>query len=475
MLVVLQLELKLPVIMNLAATDYLKLARKQIARKQWQEAIVSFQRAIKIQPDRWDTYFNLGAAFLQQQQYAKARASFERAIALEPDYAWSYYHLGEVYARQNLRDKSLVCFRQASTLNCSDYRLQFKLGKSFSNHGLTKEAMVCFCRTIELNPDFIPAYISLRYLEIEPEWQEHLVNFYRKIFLARPDLPEVLVNLAELLAEQNELAEAIAISRQAVDARTVREYPQLSKIDRQLEISAPDFIIIGAAKCGTTSLYKYLSYHPQILLPNKKELRFFDKNFQRGYEWYLAQFPRIGDRPELLTGEASPSYLFSPHVAQRIKDFAPKSKLIVMLRNPVERSISNYYQNQKTGCHQKTLPEAIEREIVNLSQKTAQQLSYGGGLLSQSLYYYKLKRWMKILPRHQFLILNSEKFFTAPATSLQQVFKFLELPDIQNDRYQKYNAGSYPHASDAIEKQLKNFFAIHNRRLEEFLQMNFDW
>lgn len=114
-----------------------------------------------------------------------------------------------------------------------------------------------------------------------------------------------------------------------------------------LSYKAPNFIIIGASKCGTTFLYKYLNYHPQILLANKKELRFFDEHFQRGHEWYLAQFPSFGDRSELLTGEASPSYLFSHHVAQRIKDFASQTKLFVMLRNPVERTIYNYYQNKK--------------------------------------------------------------------------------------------------------------------------------
>ncbi len=434
------------------------------------------ENCCKIQPERWDTYFNLGVAFLKQKQYAQAGESFERAIAIKPDYAWSYYHLGEAFAEQNLSDRSLVCFRQALKLNFQDYRLQFKLGKSFRNQGLTKEAIICFCRTIKLNPDFVPAYISLRYVELQPEWLEDLISFYRQISLARPDLPEVLTNLAELLAERDDLSEAIAFSRRAVEIQTARDNPHLSKIDWPPEKSkAPDFMIIGAAKCGTTSLYKYLNYHPQILLPNKKELRFFDKNFQRGYGWYLAQFPSICDRPELLTGEASPSYLFSPHVAQRIKDFAPRTKLIVMLRNPVDRAISNYYQNKKTGCHQNSLEETINREISRVGRQTESQLSYDAGVLSQSLYYYKLKRWMKIFPKNQFLILSSEEFFSDPGTSVRQVCQFLELPNIQNDDYQKYNTGSYPQASDTIKKQLENFFAIYNQRLEEFLQMDFNW
>ena len=430
------------IFMKKAATDYLKLAQKQVGHQQWQLATVSFQQAIQLEPNRWDIYFDLG----------------------------------EAYIKQNLVDKALVCFRQVLQLNPQDDRIQFRLGKYFRNRGLIEEAITCFCRTLKLNPHYSPAYISLRYIELEPEWREYLINFYQQILAEHPAIPEALANLAEVLTEGGNLTKAIAYSRQAIYTKTIRENPHLARINWQpKKTKPPEFIIIGAGKCGTTSLYKYLSTHPQILLSNKKELRFFDQNFARGREWYLAQFPTICDRPELLTGEASPSYLFLPHVAQRIKNFAPKTKLIVMLRAPVARSISDYYQNQKSGRQNQTLEEAIGQEISRLNRQTEQQLSYGGGLLSQSLYYYKLKRWMKIFPRHQFLILKSENFFAQPATSMQQVYEFLELRNIQTDNYQIYNTGSYPKASEAVEKQLQNFFIIHNQRLEEFLQMDFNW
>ena len=496
--------------MNPPATNYFKLAQEHIAQKQWQQAMVNLQSAVQIEPERWELYFNLGIVFLRQKHYHQAIKSFKqaiilnpnddatfyhlgtalaisnnpnnaiisfcRAITINPDNPHFYYNLGQVLIKQNLIDKALVCFRKVFILNPSYHQLQFHLGKFFRNEGLLKEAVVCFCRAIKLNPNYAPAYISLRYIELEPKWLAALIEFYRQIITKQPHIPEALANLAEALALQDNITESIIFSRQAIYIKTIKERPSLAQIDWQPQKQQPpDFIIIGAGKTGTTSLYKYLGNHPQILLPNKKELRFFDKNFNYGHGWYLAQFPSICDRPEFLTGEASPSYFFSPHVAQKIKDFAPKVKLIVMLRNPVARTISDYYQNKKTGNQNQTLSATIQQQIKLLKQKTEQQLSYGGGAISQSLYYYKLKRWFKVFPKHQFSILKSEDFFANPTVSMEQVYQFLDLPNIKSDYYPKYNTGDYPEVEALIEEQLKDFFLIHNQRLEELLQTSFYW
>jgi len=372
--------------------------------------------------------------------------------------------------------KAIASLRQVLESNPQDDSLQFQLGKHLRNLGLIEEAIICFYCTLRLNPHHSQVYTSLSYIDLPSQWRDRLIELYREILARHPNISEALANLAQLLSENDDLSEAIAFSRRAIYTKTIQENPQLSKINwAATKQQPPDFIIIGVGKAGTTSLYKYLSHHPQILLPNKKELRFFDRNFNRGSQWYLAQFPTISDYPDFLTGEASPSYFFLPHVAQRIKDFAPKTRLIVMLRHPVTRTISNYYQNKKTGAQTKTLAESIQQEIKALNQKSEQQLSYGGGLISQSLYYYKLKRWLKIFPREQFLILNSESFFAHPAKSMQKVAQFLDLPVVNHHKYLQYNTGSYPEANECIKQQLANFFLIHNQRLEELLEIKFNW
>ncbi|MEM7758739.1 MAG: tetratricopeptide repeat protein [Cyanobacteria bacterium P01_A01_bin.40] len=495
--------------MNPAVAEYLKSAQENIAQSKWQAAKVKFQQAIAIAPHRWDIYFNMGVILAKQQQYKEAVASYQRAIEIKPDYDWSYNNLGEAFLhlgriedaiqsliqavtinqnnpqfyfnlgkaliQKNSIEQGVVSLRQALALNPEDAALLFQIGTSLRNQGLIAESITCFCRAIELNPNYTLPYTPLKYLKLEPEQKNRLLDFYHQILRDRPQQPDLLANLADLLAEKGDLNQAIAYSRQAIQFKTIQVRPQLADADWKLKQQPPDFIIIGAGKSGTTSLYKYLGTHPQILLPNKKELRFFDRNFNYGYQWYLAQFPALCDRQEWFTGEASPSYFFLPHVAQRISDFAPQTKLIVMLRNPVERTISDYYQNQQSGANYASLEDTISQEIANLNQKSESELAYGGSILSQSLYYYKVKRWMQIFPKNQFLIINSNSFFINPTESMKQVFKFLNLPNIPNRGYQKHNVGAYPPADSEIELQLSRFFAPHNQKLAEYLDMNFDW
>src|SRR5438552_2173012 len=97
----------------------------------------------------------------------------------------------------------------------------------------------------------------------------------------------------------------------------------------------PQFIIIGAQRCGTTSLYNYLIKHADVMPAATKEIHFFDLNYRKGIDWYYSQFP--DHYHGRITGEASPYYLFHPHVAGRIKAALPGVKLIVLLRNPTDR------------------------------------------------------------------------------------------------------------------------------------------
>ena len=109
----------------------------------------------------------------------------------------------------------------------------------------------------------------------------------------------------------------------------------------------PDFVIIGAQKAGTTSLWRYLVEHPQIVGPTEKEIHFFDARFDRGARWYRARFPLRASlrRGARLTFEASPYYLAHPFVPARVRAMLPDAKLVVLLRDPVERAWSHYRDN----------------------------------------------------------------------------------------------------------------------------------
>lgn len=244
----------------------------------------------------------------------------------------------------------------------------------------------------------------------------------------------------------------------------------------------PDFIIIGAQKCGTTSLYQYLIQHPQVVPASQKELHFFDLNFAQGVDWYCQQFKPIS--PGFITGEASPYYIFHPLVAQRIYNLFPQVKLIALLRNPVERAISHYYHEVRLGFEKLGLWDAIAQESPRLKEETAKMLaddnyySYNHQhytYLSRGIYVEQLKHWMQFFPKEQFLVLPSEELYNQPNQVLNQVLEFLELPSYQLTQYDKYNSGKYPEINPETRQQLQEYFQPYNQQLEEFLGVKFAW
>jgi hypothetical protein len=307
-----------------------------------------------------------------------------------------------------------------------------------------------------------------------------VIQVYRQIVTKHPEIAIAWGNLGDALTQQDRVAEAIECYRKGSYYQAIKAYPDLAKLDwPNQKKSGPDFIIAGATKCGTSSIYHYLSRHPQVLLSHKKELDFYWKHFKRGVDWYLAHFPTLTDRPDFLTGEATPNYIRFPQVAQRIKDTFPQTKIIILLRNPVDRAISWHYHKLNTGLTKLDLATAIASEIDRLATVSEAEITntgyYDPDNILTSLYIYKLKPWIEILGREQFLILKSEDFYLNTRENMEQVFKFLNLSSCPQDSYPKVNAGSYQDIDRNIRKILVEYFAPYNRQLEKYLGMEFGW
>lgn len=263
-------------------------------------------------------------------------------------------------------------------------------------------------------------------------------------------------------------------------------------------MTPPTFIIIGAQKCGTTSLYNYMIEHPQILPASMKELHFFNwrskqgnRKTAEGVDWYLSQFPTIPSGKDLITGEATPDYLLDPYTPQRMFKLLPDVKLIVILRNPVDRAVSQYYHNRsikKRMMEPLSFREAIAKEperINNEKSKLMLDENYRSlfhrkySYVERGLYIEQLERWMSIFPRENFLILKSEEFFKNRDLTLRQVFNFLGLPHHQITNQKKYNElhskQFYKPISQKIRSTLAEYFKPYNQRLEEYLGMKFNW
>lgn len=245
----------------------------------------------------------------------------------------------------------------------------------------------------------------------------------------------------------------------------------------------PNFLTLGVQEEGTTSLYRYLALHPRVSPALVKEVHYFDFHYGCGATWYRAHFApqaRLAARG-LRTGEASPEYIFSPDAPQRVAASFPDVKLIVMLRNPVERAYSQYQMSVRRGFETLPFAEALALEPERLAaERLGVEPAYARGsshrhhsYLAKGHYAEQLEAWFRWLPREQFLILESEAFFRAPAEAYGRTLAFLELPEHRLRGYRNLNGWGYTALEPEVRASLEAYFAPHNARLEALLERPF--
>ena len=249
----------------------------------------------------------------------------------------------------------------------------------------------------------------------------------------------------------------------------------------------PDFLIVGAQKCGTSSLYHLLGGHPHVEPSKRKEIHYFDVNFAKGSDWYRAFFaaPDRREGRRVLTGESSPYYLFHPHAPKRAAALVPEAKLFVLLRNPVDRAYSHYRAALRHGRDALGFEEALRAEGERLRGETEKMLADEGHVslahqrfsyLAKGVYVDQLLRWSQFFGRDRMLVLKSEDFFERPWEALGRALDFLGLPDWQPEIWEIRNSGGYTERMDrATRRRLSDYFAPHNERLYEYLGTDFGW
>lgn len=474
---------------NLTSTDkYYELGNKLLKYQEIEKAIFCYQKAIELEPNHILAYDILGQIFTKQEQsqqsleiyqklgqilsnqgrYKEGIESYKRAIKFSKS-------LGEI-------DKTLIAQYQEIIEKYRDSSAEdyFELGKLLGSQGNFNQAVDLLIKSISISPYFNESHVWLQYTPIDTDKQKEVVVFYRELLKKHPKFALAWGNLGDFLTGVNEITEAIECYQKSAYLKTIYKNPELEKLTWPSEkTKGPDFLIIGTTKGGTTSLNGYIGFHPQVLLPHKKEISFFNKYINHGVNWYLSHFPSITDNSEYLTGEATPAYLSSREVESKVYNLFPDVKLIVLLRNPIDQVISWHYHKVNSGIYQKTLEQAIIDELKPIDNLTEDQiekiLTHQTYNLMSCLYYYHFKRWLKYFPREQFLIIKSEDFFANPAPIVKNVYNFLELPEYQLENYPKLNTGYYPPISDQIKQRLADYFRPHNQKLEEFLGMKFNW
>jgi hypothetical protein len=197
----------------------------------------------------------------------------------------------------------------------------------------------------------------------------------------------------------------------------------------------PDALVIGAQRCGTSSLYRYLGRHPDVAPSLRKEVEYFSRRFDRGERWYRAHFALANGRRRLAF-EATPDYLFHPLAAERAAAVVPGARLVVMLRDPVDRAWSHYHHMVALGHEPLDFESAIAAEDERCASDRARlaadpshdpvallRYSYA----ARGRYADQLAGWRARFAEERMLIVRSEDFFAAPGPVFGRIVEFLGL------------------------------------------------
>jgi len=258
----------------------------------------------------------------------------------------------------------------------------------------------------------------------------------------------------------------------------------------------PHFIIIGVGRAGTTALYSYLIQHPSIhpaLADDEKlasDIHFFEYMESDSISWYKSHFPILlpklnSQKHPKITGEFTSTYFYHSDVPERIYQLLPKVKLIVILRNPIDKIYSTYYQQFRYGEVSTSFEETIDAELRRIeilegnpdlrSQHPGFSNFVSQNILRHGIYADYFINWFELFNKKQILILNADDLKKNTENTLQQVFEFLGVENHTIENLSHISARKYPKLSDITRKKLIEFYKPHNERLNKLLQRNFEW
>jgi len=249
----------------------------------------------------------------------------------------------------------------------------------------------------------------------------------------------------------------------------------------------PDFVVIGAQKAGTSSLYGQLAAHPSVVPALRKEVHFFDRA-PAPVAHYRAWFPRRASLDAVaartgrgVTGEATPFYLLHPAAPARLHAVVPDARLIVALRDPVTRAISGYHHAVRVGDEQRPIEVALDPTAAEVLAPATDAAWYDAaacpvrlrGYLARGRYAEQLERWLAVFPRAQLLVVDSDALRGGRVPA--DVLAFLDLPADGVAPVADRNVGAYAAPTSGIEGPLREYFRPHDERLASLLGIELPW
>jgi hypothetical protein len=258
----------------------------------------------------------------------------------------------------------------------------------------------------------------------------------------------------------------------------------------------PSFLIVGAGRCGTTSMFSALSQHPAVAsgarLPWTKEVHYFDNHYDRGIAWYQSHFPlrataRLAARSAGLAPvafESSPYYMFHPLAAERIRRDLPDVKLLVMVRDPVERARSGHSYSVSLGHETEPFERALELEDARLEgeveriiadQRYISHSHRHHSYRARGQYSEQIERLERLFGRDRIHLIDSEDFFADPKPVYDAVIDFLGLPHRGYPVFGQHNARPRSPMPDSLRTALEEHYRPYDERLVSWLGYEPSW
>jgi hypothetical protein len=246
----------------------------------------------------------------------------------------------------------------------------------------------------------------------------------------------------------------------------------------------PTCVIVGVQKAGTTQLFAHLVKHPRCFEAAEKEVDYFSKHPERSVAWYRSRFPlsfRVA-RKQGHVLEASPSYLPTPSALRQMKQVLPKTRLVVLLRDPVSRAFSHYQHRKTRHLESRSFADCVAEEIharefpaefgVALRPNATPMLGY----VARGYYALQLELLLKLYPRNKVLLMDSASLFQDTGAACERVFNFLGLESFDVEPSKIYNRGYYQETIDPrLAEELRQHYRPYDTLLTQLIEQPFSW
>jgi len=253
-------------------------------------------------------------------------------------------------------------------------------------------------------------------------------------------------------------------------SRVRRAARRLSSAGRSL----PDFLVVGGVRCGTSSFFNWIATHPDVRGASRKEVHFFDYNYDRGAGWYRSFFP--GRTAHGVSFEASPSYLAHPSASTRAHDLVPDARIIAILRDPVDRAWSHYRFRRASGHEIRTFAAAMGDEL------SVDDAGPAGGFSAERTVPYlvggryadQLPVWIDAFGNDRVLVIDATAMFERPTEVQAEVQNFIGVSHLDIP-LERLNLSPPEPLDEQTKSELQDYFEPHNVRLADLVEAPIGW